>query len=118
MSTDDTKKKTTTKKTKKPVAAKRSIVRVHVEYGENEEHTTYSAAPPAGLSFDTYLLIAKGMLFANSWVLDDSNGHNWSVWVDGICYEAHGEHKQFPGVREDAVAWLYGEVVEDKHHKL
>ena len=102
-------------KTKKPASAKKpTTVRVHVEYGENDEHTTYTIKVPSGLSRDVYV-IAKGMLFASSWVLDDhSNGHNWSVWVNGVCVESHGEHTEFhvQGTAESKVTWLFGEARE------
>ena len=87
------------------------VLTVHVEYGENQEHTTFTIRVPQRLSKKLCLFTAYGMLFESSWVLDDSNGHDWSIWLDGKCIEAHGEHCDFADMPESDVPWLYGEPV-------
>jgi hypothetical protein len=86
------------------------LVNVHVEYAENSDHTLYTIEVPEKTSRNLCRLIAKGLLFESSWVLDDSNGHNWSIWVDEECVEAHGKHEKFKDLAEPDVEWIYGNV--------
>jgi hypothetical protein len=93
------------------MAERSKTLTVHVEYGENSEHVVYRTKVPETLGRKLCLWVACGMLFRTSWVLDDSAGHDWSIWLNGECIEAHGRHRDFAKLPENKVNWLYGKPV-------
>lgn len=84
-----------------------SMISIHFDNHETEEHVHYQVKAPSDLSKILCVLIAKGLVLDHSWGRDDLE--DWSVWFEGVCIESHGEHKKFAGLQESKVEWLYGD---------
>jgi len=89
--------------------ATREVLNVHIEYTENAEHFVYRETVPRWFAKKLCLLVARGMLFGGSWEL--GSGDNWSIWRNGKCIEANGDHVAFAEMAENDVPWIYGEAV-------
>jgi hypothetical protein len=75
----------------------------HVDY--DGQHQTEMRKFPSGLPMKLYVGLAHGMLFESAWTLDAND--DWSVWLNGVCIEASGDHLDLmeSEVSEESVDW-------------